>query len=39
MIEDFQYHPKTLQQYLHIALTAVASVHIGKSKKKVKLSL
>jgi hypothetical protein len=34
MIEDSNNTPKTLPQHLHIALTAVATVHIGKSKKK-----
>jgi hypothetical protein len=26
----FELHPKTLPQRLHIALTAVVTVHIGK---------
>jgi hypothetical protein len=27
----FESHPKTLPQYLHIAVTVVAPVHIGRS--------
>jgi hypothetical protein len=29
--------PKTLQRYLHIALAAVATVHIGKSRESILL--
>jgi hypothetical protein len=29
--QGFESHPKTPQQYLHIAFTAMVSVHIGKN--------
>jgi hypothetical protein len=31
----FKSHPKPLPQHLHIAVTAVATVHIGKSTEEI----
>jgi hypothetical protein len=31
--ESFTFLPKTLPQYLHIASSAVATLHIGKRKE------